>query len=338
VAAALGSLISCGSSGGTYEAVAARVGRTAITSGAVERWIRALAPEGVDPAPPRYEACIRQREELEPGGLPGAIKQECARERGELLRKATELLISSHWLAGAALEAGARASASDISREVGRESAGFAPGPTAAELRFVASASLAAGALKRRAIRGALPVGAAQVTAFYSSHAHQFERPETRYIDIVEQLPTPAVARRFKAEVLAGRSMSSGKLMYREIFKPSDIATASPTERAVLKDVFAARLGVPVGPEPINEYSVFEVTKIVPSVLEPLQRVAASIRHEIELRFQHEALARLIDEWRARWRPRTRCSPRYVVWQCREHPASGEPAATQFLPLTQDNR
>jgi hypothetical protein len=98
--------------------------------------------------------------------------------------------------------------------------------------------------------------------------------------------------------------------------------------RPVMKDLFATKPHVLVGPESLNGYSVFEVTRISPRWIKPLGHVRAQIVHRIADEEHKRALIRLIAQWRARWLAQTDCSKGFIVQKCSQYrgPVAGEPA------------
>lgn len=268
------------------DAVAVRVGRTAITAQAVTHWMKLFAPEH--------------------------------RQYRELQRRALEFLISAAWVTGAAAEDGLHVAEGEVRRllrEDGTPAA--AEGGDAADERFAARVELAEGKLRNRLARSEPAVTSAQVAAYYRAYRGQFLMPEKRYIDVAN-FKTPEAARTVRREVEVGHSTRFiGDLLHEEVEQPSPANVA--IKPAVRKAILAARPNVLIGPLYNGEYALVEVKRVVAARYEPLAQVQSSIARRLAARQRRATLSRLIDSWRRRWLARTDCSPGYVVQKCRQY-------------------
>lgn len=117
-------------------------------------------------------------------------------------------------------------------------------------------------------------ISQAAVERFYDQHKRDFQIPETRYFDI-DNLRSRAAALEVKREVEGGRPFST--LALHEVLR-SD-APVTGRKRAV-EAIFSAKDHVLAGPVLLaaaHDYSLFEVTRIVPSRYAPLADVRARI-------------------------------------------------------------
>lgn len=291
--AALG-LGACG--GASRERVVLRVGRATIGVGVVDHWMAAIAPEHSVPDPPRFTKCVARLKAQAAESIPYALEEECRQRYQELRRRALGLVISSEWLIGEAGERGLALSGGDL----------------AAKARSAESKL-------RRALRGGeANIPPAQVNAYYEQNVAQFGRPEKRYLDIVERIPTRAGAR---VALLATRRRGDlHKIAIHEEFEEENPAKIVPWKRAILRAIFAATPHTIVGPLPLNEkWCFFEVTRVIPKDVKPLAQVSASIERQLRSEREQRELAPLIAAWRKKWLARTTCSPGYVVQKCSEY-------------------
>jgi foldase protein PrsA len=298
--------------------VAVKVKNASITTATIARWMRALAPEHVMPEPPRYRACIAHQEEIVPGAQGEALRAECVSRYRELRRRTVSFMISRAWLLDEGREEGIGPSRAEVAERVA--STTFPTGVTGADRQLAAEATLVEARLRGNAAALGRSVAKKDVSAFYGRHINEYERPEKRYINIVERLPTRARAELYMREVKSGhRRLSMWNTYYHEAFDTRSIAEAPQKRKSVFKSIFSALPHLLVGPEVLNEYSVFEVTRIVPRHVTPLSKVASGIRRRLESAGENRALARFVKAWARKWRGKTDCRPGYVVPQCLQY-------------------
>jgi foldase protein PrsA len=177
-------------------------------------------------------------------------------------------------------------------------------------------------AIERRA--RAVPPG--EVARYYKEHLATFAVPERRDLNII-RAKTRAAAEKIKREIASGRTFASeakASRLTQPIFsfhgavrglKPGDYSQSSLDEA-----IFHAKRNALSGPVGISlGWYVFEVKAIHRGRQKPLAEVARAIRHLLpELREQHDLVA-FTTRWHARWRPRTSCSPGYVVQRCKQY-------------------
>lgn len=298
-------LSACG--GASHERVVLRVGRATVGSGVVGHWMSAIAPEHLVPDPPRFVKCVARLKAQSAESPAYALEEECRQRYQELRQRALGQLISSEWLIGEATERGLAPSGGDL----------------AAKARSAES-------MLRRALQGGeARIAPAQVTAYYEQNVTQFGRPEKRYIDIVERIPTKGAA---QAALLATKRRGDlHQTAIHEEFEEENLAQVVPWKRAILRAIFAATPHTIVGPLPLNKkWCFFEVTRVIPRAVKPLSQVKGSIERQLASERQRGALTSFIAAWRRKWIARTACAPGYVVQKCSEYrgpQAPEDPAA-----------
>jgi foldase protein PrsA len=101
-------------------------------------------------------------------------------------------------------------------------------------------------------------------------------------------------------------------------------------EKALSEAVFAAKTNTLLGPikTPFGYY-IFEVTKILPAVSEPLSSLESEISTEITTANSQKALSKFVEEFKKKWQSRTECREGYVVPDCASYKApKGSTGAT----------
>jgi hypothetical protein len=287
-------LSACG--GASHERVVLRVRRATVGTDVVGHLMTILAPEHFVPDPPRFGKCVARLKAQAPESPSYAVEEECRLRYEELRQRALGLAISSEWLIGEAAERGLRPSGADL----------------AAKAR--SAESKLKGLLQGREAK----LAPAQVAAYYEQNPAQFGRPEKRYIDIVERIPTKGAA---QAVLLATKRRGDlHQVAIHEEFEEEGLANVVPAKRAILRAIFAATPHTIVGPLPLNKkWCFFEVTSVIPRAVKPLAQVKASIEQRLAAERQRAALAGFIAAWRKKWIARTTCSPGYVVQKCSEY-------------------
>ena len=288
----------CGSGG-----VVARVGGAEIHQPDVAHWARAI----------EHGSTL--------GGVPAQL-DDGPRKR------ALEFLISSRWLIRQAAALGVSPSKVAVEhvlseRRVANGTDEFAKtlsetGQTVDDVRLEIATELAGAAIDRKLAARAANVPSAEVDKYYERNRKQFAIPETRVVDLIEQMSSSAAARATLARVGGGpRFTRAGR---REALQRGRIATAGLLGKAAfVHAIFTARVGVVSPPMSLDHgWSVFVVRRIVPPVPVPL----ADVRGEIVKRLLTERLRGLRGEflsgYQAHWRARTSCARGYVVPECRQ--------------------
>jgi len=313
-------------SGAAREQVVARVGSNAITHRTLTRWMAALAPEHVVPDAPRYTACVKRQQALALAqASSAAMKQECAQQYRALEQQALDLLISSQWLLGEAAARHLTVSGRELNARLSdRASVARLAGAPGADAEAQARAELSAVKLRQAVEAGEPRITRAQVATYYRQHRQLFERPEVRYLDVVENL-TAAGAARVRREVLAGAYGLAARSLH-EVIEGFDIVGGRHTTQAARRAIFAAKPHVLSQPVKLNKYyAVFEVTRIVPPRRQPLARVERSLQARLEREQRKRELAQLIAAWRRTWIARTDCAPGYTVQKCRQYTGTRVP-------------
>lgn len=318
-ALACGLLAGCG--GGSADRVLARVAGEPIAEADVGRLMVALAPEHRVPDPPAYSRCVARLRAIEPEAFASVLAEECAQRYRSLRRRALDLLIGSEWLLGEARVRGLRlsAAAAAVRRRLAQQRLGpLAGGPTHAELKRLAEAEVAAAEIRRRLLAALPSVGDAQVAAYYRRNIARYERPERRYIDIVERFPSRAAAAHAMAQPDAWARLAP-RVMH-EVVDRAALEHPLPGKRAAMRAIFAAEPHVLSGPIPLaGSYSVFELTRVVASRRTPLADVRSRIEAVLATARSRQALERFDAAMRRSWTERTSCARGYVVQRCRQY-------------------
>jgi hypothetical protein len=313
-------LAACG--GGAQDRVAIRVGDSTITKATVDHWMSVMAPEHLVPDPPHYTACVAHQAAFSPESIAAGLEQDCRQQYKALKQRALALLISSQWLIDEATARGLKASVREVDKQPAAHVA--SSGASDTDGKLTTGAQLAAAGIRRALTESEAKVSPAEVVAYYGRNIQQFERPERRFLELFQPLPSAAAARKAMREVARGGSRS--KLAFRESLYRSNIADLVPWKRGIERAIFAAKPNVLVGPLRLRSaWGFFEVTRVISRVVKPLARVKGTIERQLAGERQRRTLARFISAWRTKWIARTDCSPGYVVQKCRQYRGTKAP-------------
>ncbi len=285
--------------GGTPDnAVVIRIGDVAITKAAVEHWT----------------AVIERK---------GAFNGFRGEPHGSAKRRALALLISSHWLIGEAAREGIPAPQGTLAETLAereRATGGFdahlrATGQTLADVKLEFGAELAAETIREQLAATAGEVTRRQLDEFYREHQAQFDEPEERIVDLVENLPSEAAATALVRRTGTGRKFA--QLAYHERVTRTAFFLRSPEKVKVVNAIFAARAGVASEPMRLNHHwSVFVVRGKVAAKPQPLAAVRTAVLHLLAVTRQREAASKFDAEYVARWRAKTTCSAGFAGPGC----------------------
>jgi hypothetical protein len=261
-------------------------------------------------------------------------------------QQALSLLIASNWLIGEASRAGSRPSHRQLMRIVEQQERSMPGGPpefketlstsgeTLADVEFEARARWAASVLARRLgsiveRQSKAEVSSEAVARFYRAHAARYHLRERRYYDLIERLPSRAVATALAKRVGTGRRFAERASKERP-FRPRTFA-GLPGQAVAYRAVFAAKVGVLTGPLSLQgAYALFVLRRIDPTRVQPLSEVRGSIERRLLDSAERRARAQAIDAFRRRWVAQTDCRPGYVVQKCRQHVGPSAPERDPF--------
>ena len=303
--AALAGLAACG--GGAPDSVVVRVGRVAITSATVQRWMSAMAG-GRTPSDPSQRRALRAQ--------------------------ALGFLISSQWLLGEAAADGLRPSAPEVQRRFAQKRRASFPGgeqelraflratgQSVSDIVFEAKAELASAKLRQALASREPPITHAQIASYYGRHRGRFEIPERRTVEITNR-HSQAAALAVKREVAAGRRFASFASRMSFPLSPASYSLSLGRDAALARAIHFARPNVLTGPVLVNrdvDHYLVEVKEITPASERPLEQVQGAIARQLAAERRRRTLGPFIAAWRGRWIARTSCSHGYVVQKCREY-------------------
>jgi hypothetical protein len=294
-----------GCGGAQPRAEAAHVARATISEQAVRHWTVAFERGGVQTVSAQSEGISPQR-------------------------RAEEYLITSRWLLAEAARRGVAPRRRQVQQrlEDTREAipggqGAFAEslassGRTLADAELEIEVELAGQALRRIALAHAGTVSDAAAASAYRAEAARYRTPERRSVELVEHLPSAALARRLAPRLGTGARFA--RRAYHESWeRPAQLDSSSEKGR-LLRAIFTASPGTLVGPMRLNRaWTLFVVRRVAPAGERPLSAVRASIGARLEKAQRAQALRRFSEAMRERWRALTSCRPGYVVPQCSQY-------------------
>jgi hypothetical protein len=307
-------LAGCGGDSASSPAVI-RVGNAPITREAVEHWTRAIAR----------------------GVVPGVMHDET---HGTPRERALAFLISSQWLRREADALGVSPSPGAVERVLDgrREANGAAEfeqslrasGQTLEDAKLEVQSELASAAIRRQVIAQAPAVSEADVRSFYKDHRRLFLIPETRTVELLENLPSPAAARALVKRIGTGPEFSKKAL--HEQLQPINSGERFETDvEQATRAAFLAPVGVPSAPLSLNKrWAVFIVRKVKPATFKPLAMVHAAIAEHVMADRRNATLSAFTADYRKRWTARTNCRSGYVVQGCAQYKGPARPQPNPF--------
>jgi hypothetical protein len=191
---------------------------------------------------------------------------------------------------------------------------------TTADVKLEIEAELEAAALRRHASAQTAPVTDTEVTDYYNANRKLFRVPEVRITDLVENMPSRAVASTLVRRV-GTRARFTSKADHEVLQRGYSALHHSSAEVVSLEHaIFAARAGVPSVPMRLaGHWTVFIVRAIRHQHFEPLASVRGKIVERLARRHREEAESAFLREYRRRWIARTSCRASYVVAGCAQY-------------------
>jgi foldase protein PrsA len=315
--------------------VVARVGSDTLDLATVRHWMGVLSPTQQLPDPPRYSHCIKRERRLEPLADEAGLRSSCQEQYVAAQKRTLSFLITLAWLKeenvrmGLA-EAPAEENPSHTLSGSASSSLYSAAGPE--QQRLLEKAQSDISRLRAAVIRKQPKITPTRVALYYKENRHRFERVERREVNLVEQLPSAAAARRLLASLkrsgtsihsLIGRPGPDHSLIVHEVRgKPPNFAAQSVVWHAI----FSAYPHVLVGPLPLfHGYTILEVIRSIPAYRPSLATLSKKIGSQLQAEQDKRVVDAFVRSWRKRWKERTVCDERYMVEQCRDDPNAGGP-------------
>jgi foldase protein PrsA len=356
-AACLAAAVGLAACGGIPGDALVSVGGTPITKTAFNHWME-VAAQGASPTtnkekvpvpePPEYKTCIAHQESAaaiaakgKATSNPALYKSQCEQQYKAYVQEVLDFLISAQWVLSEASEQGISASESEIKKqfetlkkeEFQKESAYESflshTGETEADLLARVKLQVLARKIQEKVTKDAKKKPDKQeIEKYFKEHETQYGHPERRNVNLI-LTKAESAASSAKAEIEGGKSFAS-------VSKAVSIDPVTKNNGGVLNEVvkgeeekslseaiFAASTGKLLGPikTPFGYY-IFEVTKVLPAVKEPLSKVESTIAATITSTSSTRALSKFVEEFKKKWQSRTECRQGYVVPDCASYKAA----------------
>lgn len=296
-------LSACGSTDGST--VVVRVGDATITKAAAAHWT----------------SLVRRN---------GAFRAFFGHPMGTPKQRALISLISAYWLVGEAARMGLPVSAkavdaSLVERMQGTGGVEFrrrlqASGETLADVKRELAAEMALEAIIEKLTRRASQFTQSDLAHFYREERTLFAKvPETRVIDIIENIPSAPAATAIVRRVGSGRRLAE-LAIHKWIQLTPGTLSGPATKKAVDRAIFAARPGIVSQPMSFNgSWTVFVVRKIIPaqlySLAEARPRIVSSLRRQRKEKIESAFKA----QYKRHWTSKTSCASGYLVPGCAQY-------------------
>jgi hypothetical protein len=252
---------------------------------------------------------------------------------------ALNYLLVSAWIRGEARRRGVAVSAGAVENNLNVQSGTTVGGRQAFEAALSASRETRADAKSRietellyrgieRQVTARAQVSRAAMVAYYRRHRRRFLIPERRFFLSDSQTDIHRIARDH-ARILAGGPFPKQTL--HEALSKNEINDGGSRRRKIHRAIFAAPVGKLIGPfhnEPIEFYTLVEVTRILPARYETFMRAKGQIEHELKVAAEQKALQGFRDTWQMRWGMLTHCRQSEAAPACARSPeTAGSPLA-----------
>jgi parvulin-like peptidyl-prolyl isomerase len=189
-------------------------------------------------------------------------------------------------------------------------------------------------AIQNKVSKNSPSVSDSQVQDYYDAAKSQFSVPETRDVRLVLNKDKAKVEQAKSALEADDTATSWKKVAKQYSTDPSSKdngglrqgLTEGLLEEPLNGDVFDAEVGQIEGPVKTRlGYYVFEVNKISPATTQPLSKVEAQIRTQLEQQAQQTAFSQFVSSYGTKWQSRTFCASGYVINRCANYKGSGHP-------------
>jgi foldase protein PrsA len=362
VGAALAVALGVAACGGIPGDAVVDVGGTAITKATFLHWM-SVAAQGATPAsnkekvptpePPAYTACVAHQATVaaktSKSKTPNSAlyKAQCEQEYHAYVNEVLDFLISAQWVLSEANEESVSSPVSEIKKQFEtlkneefpnkRQYEEFLShtGETEADLLGRVKLQVLARKIQEKVTKEASKKpSTAEIEKYFKEHKDQYGHPERRNIKMI-LTKTEAAANSAKAELTAGKSFATiSKTVSVDPLSKNNGGVVlevvkNEEEKTFSEAIFAASTGKLLGPikTPFGYY-VFEVTKVLPAVEEPLSKVETEISANIVSASKSTALSKFVSGFKKRWQSRTECRTGYVVPDCASYKAPKSSTST----------
>jgi foldase protein PrsA len=215
-----------------------------------------------------------------------------------------------------------------------KKSSGYTQADITERVKLSILAASPNGRIPKQIAASVPPVSDSQIQDYYDAAKSQFSVPETRDVRLVLNKDKAKVEQAQSALEADDSAASWKKVAKQYSTDPSSKdngglrqgLTEGLLEEPLNGDVFGAEVGQIEGPVQTKlGYYVFEVDKISPATTQPLSKVEAQIRTQLEQQAQQTAFSQFVSSYGTKWQSRTFCASGYVINRCANYKGSGHP-------------
>ncbi len=289
--------------------------------------------------PPNFTSCIAQVRKQIPSlaKTPDkTVKQDCSQLFTSLSSQVMDFLIKAYWYQAEAHKLGITVTNAQIAAAF--QTAKKQEFPTQAQFNsFLSSTGQTLNDILYRvrinqifmklSARYSKPVTAAQIQAYYTSHATQFGTPESVNLNFV-RTKTLAAANAAHAALAAGQSFKTVAKKYSQDAATKNNGglltgvTQGEEEAAFSKAIFEAPAGKLIGPVHGQfGYYVFKISTIHQAKQEPLAKASIQIKQLLNQQLQTSAQAKVDAQAKAAWFKKTTCQKLFAMADCSNYTA-----------------
>jgi foldase protein PrsA len=358
-ALALPALLVAGCGGVPGNAVATVDGE-AIPKNTFDHWMNVAAKQsGTQPATvpdaPEYTRCVAAKKKAAGTPKKGAkptpdstYESQCKQEYEALRNQVLNLLITSQWIEGEAVEQNVKVTDAQVKKLLAdqkkqsfKKDADYQKylkqsGQAEEDLLLQYRVRELSTKIQDKVVKGKDKVTDAQIAEYYEKNKSRYATPETRDMRVV-LTRGEANAEKARAALADGDSWGEVAKKYSIDDTTKDKGgkltgvAKGQSEASLDKAVFAADKGELSQPVKTQfGYYVFEVGKVKAAKQQSLDQVKATIKQTIATERQQKALQGFVTSFRKRWREKTECRDGFKSHECKNGPkATPTPGAQQ---------
>jgi foldase protein PrsA len=349
-----------GCGGGVPSNSVAKVQDTGISNDAFKHWLGIAvystagktnagvnAASVVVPDPPLYKNCIarqkviaeREEKAEHKKTTEAELKKRCEAAYNNFKTEVMSFLLSSQWVLGEGKAMNVKLTDDEVKKQFLKIKAQQFPKQsefneflkishqTISDLLLRVKLNLLSSKIQQKIAKQKHTVTEADVQKYYNTHKSSYGQPEKRNVRVV-LTNNEGQAKAALAEIKGGKSFaavakakstdptsknSGGEL--KEVAKGQEAAALDAAIFSASPHVLSGPVKTPFG------YYVYEVTGTKPGVSVPLSQVKPTIKQQLTVTQNQEALSKFVKEFKKRWQDRTECLKEYTVPDCKGYKA-----------------
>lgn len=306
----------------------------------------------VIPDPPDYTKCIanKKKTSTKKGGAE-AFKKQCENDFKAQRDQIMPSLIQTRWYELEAEDRGINISDAEVKqrftplkqqtfpKEADYKKFLDSSGQTEADLLLLVRSQMYQEKIREKVTKAATPT-ADEIKKQFEKNKDQYSQPAARDLLIVFNSKKSKVDQA-KAAIESGDSFADVAKKYSQDSASKGQGgkfpgvTKGQFEKELDKAVFSAKKGVLVGPVKTQfGYYLVKVTKATPAKQQTLKEASATIKQTLQSERQQKSFDDFQQEFKDKWKKKTKCQELYMVDLCGNSPEKDEPTGATGSAVT----